>query len=1033
MAASPRGAAPDGRKEGNDARTRSLEAAGRTASGADVSGRAPEDGVPVDFGMLFDACPHPYLILRPDAAFTIAAVNDRYLAATGTRRAAIVGRGLFEVFPDNPDDHTTSGVSDLRTSLERVLRERVHDVMGVQKYDIPRRDGDGFEVKYWSPVNTPVFGPDGAVAFIIHHVEDVTEFVLMRERTAEHAEKVEARAHRMEAEVLHRAAEVKEANRQLKAAKDEMARLNQRLRELDSAKSEFFSNISHEFRTPLTLMLGPVEEILAGGTDLASPAALRQLETVRHNALRLSKLVNALLDVSRVEAGSMATVYVPTDLAALTADLASNFRSACERAGLDLTIDCDAVQAVVDREMWEKIVLNLLSNAFKFTLEGGIRVSLRARNGHAELEVRDTGTGIPAEELPRLFERFHRVKGARGRSYEGSGIGLALVRDLVRLHGGDVRVESTLGGGSAFTVTVPLGDAHLPAHAVQAGVEDTPPAAARVAPFLDEALTWLPDTDEDRRPAPDGEPRGRVLLADDNADMRAYVRRLLETAGYAVDTAADGVQALAACQANSPDLVISDVMMPNLDGFALLSRLRADPATQPLPVILLSARAGGEARAEGFAAGADDYLVKPFAARELVARVDGAIRLAATRRAAAARERDLAVAAAQARVRSDVLESITDAVYAVDGDWRIVYVNRRMEELWRRDRAELVGRVLWEVAPEPPEAHAEVYRPLRQVMETRRPLSDEVFSPGLDFWCGLTVYPRAEGGVSVHLRDVSERKRQEQALQLARDEAERASQVKSAFLATMSHELRTPLNAIIGFSETMELGLFGPLGSPRYVEYCHNVLTSARHLLDLINDILDFSRLDASVTPRLADEVIDLPPLLAECLNVVRLRAEDGGLHLVSEWEAGLPVVRADHLRVKQIVINLLSNAIKFTPHGGRVTLRAARDPAGGGIVLEVADTGIGMRPEDIPTALAPFGQIDAGVARRFEGTGLGLPVAARLTELHGGRLDIVSAPGRGTTVTVTLPPGRVLAEPAARLGSGALPGDTGSRGMAPA
>ena len=249
-----------------------------------------------------------------------------------------------------------------------------------------------------------------------------------------------------------------------KAHEREIARQREELAELDKLKTQFFANISHEFRTPLTLMMGPLEDAVADSQHLSTPNRER-LELAHRNSLRLLKLVNTLLDFSRIEAGRIQASYEPTDLAQLTAELASVFRSAIERAGMRLVIDCPALpeKVYVDREMWEKIVLNLLSNAFKFTFEGQIEVSLRCADSAVEMTVRDTGTGIPANEIPKLFERFHRVKGARGRSYEGSGIGLALVQELVHLHGGNVRIESEVDRGTAFTVTIPLGHAHLPA------------------------------------------------------------------------------------------------------------------------------------------------------------------------------------------------------------------------------------------------------------------------------------------------------------------------------------------------------------------------------------------------------------------------------------------------------------------------------------------------------------------------------------------------------------------------------------------
>jgi signal transduction histidine kinase/PAS domain-containing protein len=418
------------------------------------------------------------------------------------------------------------------------------------------------------------------------------------------------------------------------------------LAELDRAKTAFFSNISHEFRTPLTLMLGPVAEALADA-EAPLPAAQRErLELVRRNGTRLMKLVNTLLDFSRIEAGRMNASYEATELAEFTADLAANFRSACEQAGLELVIDCRPFSepVFVDRQMWEKVVFNLLSNAFKFTFQGRIRVSLRQVERHAQLSVADTGTGISPEEIPRLFERFHRIENARGRTHEGSGIGLALVQELVKLHGGSISAESTVGSGTTFTVFVPLGAAHLPAEHIKANRACLSAVDEKANPFVEEALRWLPAGDQGPRErmttgesvlahALTSDDRPRVLVADDNADMRQYIVRLLSER-YLVDAVPDGAAALVAIRTHPPDLVLSDVMMPNVDGFALVRRLRADPMTARVPIILLSARAGEESGVEGIQAGADDYLVKPFSANELLARVSGHLQMARLRAAA---------------------------------------------------------------------------------------------------------------------------------------------------------------------------------------------------------------------------------------------------------------------------------------------------------------------------------------------------------------------------------------------------------------
>jgi signal transduction histidine kinase len=473
------------------------------------------------------------------------------------------------------------------------------------------------------------------------------------------------------------------------------------LAEIDRAKTAFFSNVSHEFRTPLTLMLGPLEEVLAVPAD-ALPQRRDDLALVHRSGLRLLRLVNTLLDFSRIEAGRVEASYEPVDLATFCADLASEFRAATEKAGLRLTVDCPPLTAPVwiDRSMWEKIVLNLLSNAFKFTLEGGIMVRLRKQDGSAVLAVEDTGIGIPADQLPRIFERFHRVEGAHGRTHEGTGIGLALVQELAKLHGGTARADSILGVGSTFTVTVPLGMTHLPADRLRAE-RSLASTTLGARPYVEEALRWLPGgagqsasefdvtrelLPEQPSPAADVGERATVLVVDDNADMREYVRRLLAPY-YEVHTACDGAAALAAIRTHRPDLLLSDVMMPLLDGFGLVREIRADPLIADLPIILLSARAGEEASVEGIEAGADDYLIKPFSARELIARVTGNLKV---RRAIAQSEKRL-------RELNELLErKVEERSRALEAE--MAERHKMQAALHQYQRLEAIGRLTGGVA-----------------------------------------------------------------------------------------------------------------------------------------------------------------------------------------------------------------------------------------------------------------------------------------------------------------------------------------------
>jgi signal transduction histidine kinase len=415
------------------------------------------------------------------------------------------------------------------------------------------------------------------------------------------------------------------------------------LAELDRAKTLFFSNVSHELRTPLTLLLAPLEEVLSGNKLDSSDR--EGLELARRGGRRLQKLVNSLLEFSRIEAGRIEAAYEPIDLAALTADLASMFRSAFERSGVTLSIQCDPIPepVYVDRDKWEKIVLNLLSNALKFTFAGAVRMSQRVLNDHIQLEVQDTGCGIAPEDLARVFERFFRGRPSQTRTHEGTGIGLCLVQELVRLHGGSLSARSELGQGTTMTVLIPRGTAHLdPTRIISP--RQTAPSRTGMHAFVEEALGWLPDAVSLPEAGDNG---ANILVVDDNADMRGYLCRLLDQR-WKARGAADGVAALTSIQRDPPDLVIADVMMPRLDGFGLLRALRAEPATAQIPVMLLSARAGEEAAAEGLQAGADDYVTKPFSARELIARVES--RLSQARLRAAERQgRDAAEKANQAR------------------------------------------------------------------------------------------------------------------------------------------------------------------------------------------------------------------------------------------------------------------------------------------------------------------------------------------------------------------------------------------------
>lgn len=463
---------------------------------------------------------------------------------------------------------------------------------------------------------------------------------------------------------------------------------------IDRSKTAFFSNVSHEFRTPLTLMLGPLEDLQAAES---LPAAMRDsVDSAHRNAIRLLKLVNNLLDYSRVEAGRIQASYQPLNLTELTADLASSFRSIIEKAEMNLEVNCEQIsgQTYVDRQMWEKIVLNLLSNAFKYTLKGGIKVSLFQKDQQLVLQVADTGVGIPEKELPHMFERFHRVQNSAGRTHEGTGIGLSLVNELVHLHGGKISVTSTKDVGSTFTVKIPLGKAHLPKEQILETIDIASSADLRGA-FLNEAASLLHNGEngqnENARSIENEQTTDatelKLLIVDDNRDMREYLVRLLSP-HFTVFTAENGQQALERVAEVKPALVISDVMMPVMDGKQFLRELRSREEIFNTPVILLSARAGEESKIDGLESGADDYLVKPFSAAELLTKIKAQLKISAAR------------GKTEAHLRSLFIEApVAIAIYR--GPEHIIELaNARMLEYWGRTADQVANKSLFKALPE---------------------------------------------------------------------------------------------------------------------------------------------------------------------------------------------------------------------------------------------------------------------------------------------------------------------------------------------
>jgi signal transduction histidine kinase/ActR/RegA family two-component response regulator len=543
----------------------------------------------LSFRTLFESAPGSYLVLDPD--LVIVAVSDAYLRDTMTSREAIVGGRLFEVFPDNPDDPGADGVSNLRGSLDRVRRDLVADTMAVQKYDIrrPGTGGEVFEVRYWSPVNVPILGPDGKLTHIIHRVQDVTDYVMLQERQAEDEQLTQAlrtRTRKMEAEILARSRELQDANEALRAANE--------------AKNDFLSRVSHELRTPMNTILG-FGELLGLGelTGEQSDWVTMMLKASRHLLL----LLDDVLDISRMEARNLSLSMEAVPVQALIADTLQLVGPLSIARGVQLSPVPPAAgrHIYADHQRSRQVLLNLLSNAIKYNHPGG-RVTVTARDQPGDrlrISVSDTGRGISEDGIGRLFTPFERLDAGLA-GIEGTGLGLALSRQLVQAMGGTIGVTSTPSAGSEFWIEL---------------ASTQPPAVSHTAIIRDAVMA--------RRTYATGK---TILYVEDMVENIRLVEEILKQrpsvtlipamlAGVALDLA----------RQHSPDLVLLDLHLPDMPGEEVLGRLRADPATSGIPVIILSADATQHQITQLRAAGADAYLTKPISVRALLLAIDGVV------------------------------------------------------------------------------------------------------------------------------------------------------------------------------------------------------------------------------------------------------------------------------------------------------------------------------------------------------------------------------------------------------------------------
>ncbi len=786
--------------------------------------------------------------------------------------------------------------------------------------------------------------------------------------------------------------------------------------EIDRAKTAFFSNVSHEFRTPLTLILGPIEDILSGEKGELPPRLRAETEAVHRNALRLLNLVNTLLDFSRIEAGRARAIYVSTDIAQLTKNIAASFRSAIEKAGLKFNVKTEFFpEAVyVDRDMWEKIVSNLLSNAFKYTFEGEIEVKLEKSGNFAKLTVRDTGVGIPESEISKVFKRFHRIEGARGRTYEGTGIGLSLVEELIKLHSGTSGLVSQVGKGSTFTVSIPLGTAHIPKDRIpESTLQETLPASTAQL-YTAHALRWLPDygivdsakeAGSELNQTQNEIQKKHLLIADDNADMRDYVKGLL-TKDYHVTAVEDGEKALASIFQTRPDLIISDIMMPGMGGIELLQELRAHEELLTIPIILLSARAGDEAKSSGIEMGADDYLTKPFSAKELLARVRTQLYMAEVRKSVVEKNAAVIHLSQQQQWLQKILDLVPTPLILMEPETgRMKFANQAAHQMaggkfplnipaGKFDQffqlTDFDGNsLLPEEFPASRALKGEKVRNAQVVWHSPAGkfsllVNSELVSDGeghspMIILCLNNVTPLKE--IEVELR--------------------RSIESRDEFLSVASHELKTPLTSLKLQVQLIQRRMLK--GDPDAL--APSVMAAMVDLTDrqvvrlsqLVDDMLDVSRIESG-NLSLNRERFELSELISDIVGRLSRQAKFAGTEIRiknAEKVSG----NWDRIRLEQVLNNLLTNCFRYG-HGNGIDIHLHSTQHSAKIVVQ--DYGQGIAERDLARIFERFER--ANTQNEVSGLGLGLYISKKIVEAHGGHLHAESELGKGTSFTVDLP-----------------------------
>ncbi len=944
-----------------------------------------------DFQALFQSAPGLYLVLAPD--LSIVAVSDAYLRATMTKREEILARGIFDVFPDNPDDPSATGVRNLRTSLQRVLQDKTSDTMAVQKYDIrkPESEGGGFEERFWSPVNSPVFGPDKEVAYIIHRVEDVTEFVRLKQQGLEKeklAESLRTRAGQMEAEVYQRASEVQEANRRLEAANQELLRgLSERKRAQEALeKSEkWFS----------TTLESVGDAVIA--TDMNGAVTF------------MNSVAQSLTGWSQAEATGKAVDLVLNIVNKQTRRPAENPVKKVFREG--------KVAGLADH------TLLLSKNGREYDIEDSAAPILT-----------DTGEGFGVVLVFRNITEKKRAEDETRRQKELLQLILGSIADGVVVADANGKfllfnaaAEQVVGVGATDTTPDQWSDrygTYLPDTATPYPSNELPLVRAMRGENVDAVELFIrnakvPDgrllsiTGRPLR-GEDGTLRGGVVVLHDITERKRAEEALRESEEryhLLFDSNPHPVWVY-----DSKTLAILDVNRSAIRNYGysreefLSLTIRDIRPQEDVPALQESA---AKAPPDTERAGVwkhrkkDGTLIDVEITSHPLVYSGRDARLVVATDITERKQAEDALQASEERFRN-VAETASDAIISADSRGNVVYFNRAAEKIFGYSASEASGQPLTLLMPERyrdlhkrgldlflKTGEARVIGKTVELAGQRKDGTEFPLELSLSSW--KTQEDIFFTGI---LSDITNRRQAEEALQHAKEGAERGSKFKDQFLSTMSHELRTPLNAVLGFSDLLADERYGPLNERqrRYIDHIH---TGGKHLLSLISDILDLSKIEAGRI-ELAIESQRVEAVFGEVLSVMQPLAHKKSQVLSKIAEASL-VVRADATRFRQVLMNLLGNAIKFTPEGGRIEVAAHL--VEGQVRVEVRDSGPGIPPEEQERIFEAFYRLRES-GKKTEGTGLGLAITHRLVELHGGDLHLESQLGQGSCFYFSLPVG---------------------------